>query len=71
MSGNKQYDLSDFLINGAVESYYDYAGLPTMEKLPTKCECGTTITLGLNDIEMLHSDWCPVYKEYKAKENIK
>lgn len=39
-----------------------------VEPEPAKCECGTTKTMGKDDHPQFHSDWCSVYKEYKAKE---
>lgn len=37
-------------------------------KSELKCECGTTITMGKEDSPELHQHYCPVYKEFKAKE---
>lgn len=53
--------------------------LPMGEWLPgwlitPKCECGTTITLGKDDIGMLHSSYCPVrtrWEEDNAYEQSK
>lgn len=36
-----------------------------------KCECGTTKTLGKDDHNMLHSDWCPKRKAYEEDEMIR
>lgn len=33
-----------------------------------KCECGTSKTMGADDDPMFHSDYCPIYKEWKAKQ---
>jgi hypothetical protein len=41
------------------------------EELPKqkiKCECGTTIAMENHDHPQFHSDWCPVYIDYKLKE---
>lgn len=35
-----------------------------LKENPKKCECGTTITYGNGpEVEYLHVDFCPLYKE--------
>lgn len=68
MSGSKQLDLDDFLISGAIDGYYDYGGRLPLQDLPPKCECGASVTMGKDDMEIFHSSWCPVTEYYLKKK---
>lgn len=52
-----------------VEDLYTYAGDWgwgwDTEAVKPKCECGSSVTLGKEDHPQFHSDYCPIYIEWK------
>lgn len=61
MSDPKQIDmddwwkLSDAIINSGLNNSKDI-----------KCECGSSVTLGKDDHPSLHSDYCPLKKQFNS-----
>jgi hypothetical protein len=39
------------------------------EQVQPKCECGTKVAMGEAYPKELHSDYCPVYISWKARNN--